>query len=387
MELLVDTSSSSRELQGDDLQRWAEDHTAFISSEMQQLAAERRAVADSLRALGMRVVMFEDLGGRDETAERAYLDGVARSDVYIGIVGERYGTMLASGRSPTHEEYREAVRRGKRISVWVCRDGSQRQGSARDFVQEVRAFHTTGTFTDADDLAGRVGKRVGEIAAHEESPWVKVSEAVFRADSIRATGDRIRIETAVRDKRVARHLEGLRPGRELVKITTQDRSGDATIEDVVSHVTVRSLQRMTITASVTWSDRYIVLPRYAQVGYSAGDIQELELRAGLFGEPVPGELTALPIDPLSPLRSQELAEGDVEPIARLLLVEELLGQSQQMESVDSFEIGPELHGERRIRLVYTEPAIAPIPGFIEPAQARPARQREIQGSWGGPASL
>ena len=78
---------------------------------MRELGPERRAVAAELSALGMRVVRFEDLGGRDDDAVTAYLDGVARSDVYLGVVADRYGTMLPSGRSPTHEEYREARRR------------------------------------------------------------------------------------------------------------------------------------------------------------------------------------------------------------------------------------------------------------------------------------
>jgi Domain of unknown function (DUF4062) len=42
--------------------------------------------------------------------------------VYVGIVGDRYGTMLASGRSPTHEEFLEAKRRGAaHIGVGVPR--------------------------------------------------------------------------------------------------------------------------------------------------------------------------------------------------------------------------------------------------------------------------
>src|ERR1700733_5205686 len=119
MALLIDRASTSRRLGGDDLRSWAESHTAFISSEMSRLGPERETLAEALRHLGMSVVVFEDLGGRDEDAVTAYLDGVARSDVYIGIVGDRYGQMQASGRSPTHEEYLFAEQNGKRISFWV----------------------------------------------------------------------------------------------------------------------------------------------------------------------------------------------------------------------------------------------------------------------------
>jgi hypothetical protein len=52
----------------------------------------RRRAGDT----GLSIVMFEDLGGRDEDAERAHLDGVARSDIYIGIIGDRCRPIWAS---------------------------------------------------------------------------------------------------------------------------------------------------------------------------------------------------------------------------------------------------------------------------------------------------
>ncbi len=64
--------------------------------------------------------------------------------------------MLPSGRSPTHEEFLEAKRRERRITVWVARDGTNRQGHARDFVQEIQVFHTTASFEGPADLAYRV---------------------------------------------------------------------------------------------------------------------------------------------------------------------------------------------------------------------------------------
>lgn len=193
MGLFIDLGASNARLSEPEFEAWAAEHTAFISSEMTDLRAEREAVAEALRTAGLQVVFFEDLGGRDEDAQSAYLEGVARSDIYVGIVGDRYGSMLSSGRSPTHEEYRYARERGKRISFWVARDGAKRQGDARDFVSGVQVFHTTGGYTTADDLARRVLERLKEIAADDEAPWVKVGDAVFRALRIHDQGDRVQI--------------------------------------------------------------------------------------------------------------------------------------------------------------------------------------------------
>jgi uncharacterized protein DUF4062 len=111
---------------------------------MRDLRDERRALATEMKAMGLNVVMFEDLGGREDDAETAYFDGVARSDIYLAVIADRYGRMLPNGRSPTHEEYREARRLGLRIAAWIATDGSGRQGDARDFAEELQQFHTTG---------------------------------------------------------------------------------------------------------------------------------------------------------------------------------------------------------------------------------------------------
>jgi hypothetical protein len=368
-------------MSGTELERWAQDHTIFISSEMELLKPERQELANALRGLGMRVVMFEDLGGRDETAERAYLDGVARSDIYVGVIGDRYGSMLESGRSPTDEEYREARFRGKRISVWSAKDGSSRQGNARDFLDEIRVFHTTGSFTSPEDLAGRVVERVAEIAADDDAPWVKIGDAVFRADSIRDEGSRVRIAATVRDNSVSRYLEALRSsdwGRGgQVQLTTTDRTGVASVEEVVSETTSRSMRRLTITAGVQWADGRPSGMASGTQGLTADDLTEISLRAGLFGDALPENLSSFgfmsvePVDVIAPLRGEAISEGSFEPIARLLIVEHLLA-GHKASAIEAFEIGPPHHGNRRLRLVYTEPSHASniVPGV-----------REIEGDW------
>lgn len=363
MALIIDTASASQLLGDIAFRQWAAGHSVFVSSEMQNLGPERDAVASALRALGVRVEIFEDLGGRDDNAETAYLAGVASTDIYLGIVGDRYGRMLTSGRSPTHEEYLEARARGKRISVWVNRADAERQGNARDFVDEVQAFHTTGGYTDAGDLVDRVVRRVREIAADDEAPWVKIGEAVLRATSIVDSGETVTVTATVRDECIARFLEGLRGdqwGRAgEVTITTSDRSGTASVEEVRSETRSRSLREITLRARVTWADGRGGSMDAGTQGYSADDLTELGLRAGLLGEGLPDQLGMMEFmvdasDPLGELPTSALPEGSVEPIARLLIVEHLIGGGKA-GSLESFEIGPAHKGARRVRLTYTEP--------------------------------
>lgn len=362
MTLLVDTSSIARRLGGQELTRWAETHSAFISSEMQALVEERVAVGTALRELGMAVVAFEHLGGRDEDAVTAYLDGVGRSDVYVGIVGDRYGRMLPSGRSPTHEEYLKARELGKRISVWVASAEDERQGNARDFVQEVETFHTTGRFSGAADLAQRVVERMAELAADDDAPSVKVGDAVLRASLIRDSGQSVQIEAEVRDQAVVNYLEGLRGGqwggRSEITITTQTRTGLATIERVASERRSTTSQTIEVEAAISWADGSGNSMAAGTGGYSPEDLAEVGIRAGLLREPVPADLGSMDFmvdttDPMAELDGLSLAESSFQSVARLLIVESLVAERGAAASIDRLVIGPEHLGERPISLTYT----------------------------------
>lgn len=383
MTLIIDSASSSRRLSGDELRRWAENHTIFISSEMSELAEERALLADELRELGLNVVMFEDLGGRDEDAVTAYLDGVARSDIYVGLIADRYGRMQPSGRSPTHEEYRFAREHGKRVSIWVKSEDSERQGNARDLVQEVETFHTTGRFGDPTDLARRVRERLAELAADDEAPWIKVGDAVFRATLIRDRGDRVEIEAEIRDPNVAHYLESLRQdqwqrGSE-VTITTRDRSGTAGVEEVISEARSTSARAITISARISWTDDRGNTMAAGTGRYSAEDLAELGLRSGLLEEPPPEGLSGYEFmlntsDPIADLADEHLPEASIQAIARLLVVEHLFRQGVASR-IDDFTLGPSHGGRRRLSLTYTEPA--------RYANAAPA-QHAIEGAHSGP---
>ncbi len=90
--LLIDRAAAAELPSSEGPREWAREKRAFISSVMTQLAAERQAAAAGVRAAGLRAVMFEEFGGRDADPEEAYLAEVEGSDIYIGILGTRYGS-------------------------------------------------------------------------------------------------------------------------------------------------------------------------------------------------------------------------------------------------------------------------------------------------------
>ncbi len=54
--------------------------------------------------------MAEDFGARPDAPQRACLDGVRDSDIYLLLIGSRYGTPTTGDVSPTEEEFEEAQR-------------------------------------------------------------------------------------------------------------------------------------------------------------------------------------------------------------------------------------------------------------------------------------
>src|SRR5438552_11112192 len=94
--LIIDRAAAAEIPSADAVREWAHGKRGFISSVMAELPAERQVAAAAIRAVGAAPVMFETFGGRDADAEDAYLREVETADIYIGILGRRYGRPLPS---------------------------------------------------------------------------------------------------------------------------------------------------------------------------------------------------------------------------------------------------------------------------------------------------
>lgn len=84
--------------------------TIFISSVQSEFEAERSMIAEYIRTDAMfaryfEPFLFEELPAQDVSAQKAYLDAASTADIYIVLVGERYGYEDTEGVSPTEREY------------------------------------------------------------------------------------------------------------------------------------------------------------------------------------------------------------------------------------------------------------------------------------------
>src|SRR5918997_5210492 len=104
----------------------------FVSSTLEELAAERAAVRAAIRRLRLTPVMFE-LGSRAHPPRELYRAYLEQSDVFVGIYGERYGwigpDMDISGLEDEYE-----LSTGKPRLLYVKRTAPQREPRLDDLI-------------------------------------------------------------------------------------------------------------------------------------------------------------------------------------------------------------------------------------------------------------
>jgi hypothetical protein len=354
--LIIDRAAAAEIPSEQAVREWAHGRRGFVSSVMAELQSERKAAATAIRNIGAAPIMFETFGGRDADPEDAYLGEVETADIYIGIIGRKYGRPLTTRYSATHTEYLHAEKSGLRIAVW-CLDAHDREGHEESFLNEVRAFHVVPAFSSPDDLRAQIEERLHSVAAEDLAPWCKLGNVVFRASEVADSGGEIHVTARVRSDEVAHALEALRGER-----GSRGNDGRFTWAGRSSFVRVESLKATTTTSRSRVfhltlerrEDRHDSLIEMSVNGRSVSEIAEIALRVTLFQERNPlddqhmGFMTEIP-DPLEPLRAARVPDEIVRPLAELLIVDQLVG-SGRAERVTAFKLGASVGGMRKLTL-------------------------------------
>lgn len=364
-DLLVDLRSAAKKPSPNEVTAWASDQRAFISSVMADLKAERAAVAESIRTVGVEPVWFEQFGGRDSDPQDAYLGEVASSSIYIGLLGREYGRLLKSRLSATHAEYRKAEVSGLRICVWT-KAGSDQTADEHRFLEEIQTFHVTNSYQSVKQLADSVRERLIRLAAEDLSPWCKLGHVVFRASVVHDSSDEVTILASVHDPSVVAALEAMRPtfwSDDVRKASYAGRSRNLQLKRVETRViTSRSTQVELRFVSASAPDDRPLSFSFTGAEYSTDDVVAINLRKALFGSPGPGGLAILGgtiNDPLDPIRKLRPPEEVVRPLVHLLITEALVGTGQAA-NVTRVRLSQPFEGERQI-LVEWQPRGANSP--------------------------
>ena len=381
MAVLVDSTAVARRADPDRAREWLGGQRVFISSAMGDTAAERRAVADVIEEMGARAVWFEEFG-RDADAEEAYLTEVDASTIYIGILNELYGRPNPpDGDSATEMEYRRARDGGTRVNVYVAANAPRREGALSRFIDRVRFFVTSENYSDAEDLARRVQRRLEELASEALSPWIKLGDFVFRADEVVDAGNTITIRARVSED-IAHQLEALRDrrhGRERVRFVSRSRVAEGEAAGVRRTTRAGGAEELTIELSNVQPPHGDGM-RAGTGGYSPDELVELGVRALFLGEPIPDEMgmlgfmtdTGIGVDDLR--QAFDLSNEFAEAVVRLVVSDGLIG-SGNARRVISLSLGPRTGQTRRLELEWEDPQTY--------VNVEPVRRR-VEGEWQRP---
>src|SRR6266545_4598613 len=160
---------------------------AFLSSVRRGLEEERDNLPALIRAVGHECMRFEDYTAQPVPSREACLRGVDQADVYLLLLGGRYGEPLFdSGLSPTEEEFTRARQRGIPILVFVKQgvEVEPRQQAFIDRVQEYTGGRFRAGFTSAADLQPKVASALAGLAAKPASLIYTPLPTTIRAELI-----------------------------------------------------------------------------------------------------------------------------------------------------------------------------------------------------------
>lgn len=167
---------------------------AFISSTMEDLGNERRAVAKQLRSMGIEPLHAEEIAPSGRASWEAIAEKIESSHLFILILGDRYGWVPTSGYgagkgdSVTHLELQHARDQNKLVLVFIKKlpYGAKKDKKRDAFRREVSDWDG-GVFRQdfewADELSLKVEKAVTELYTD-----ALLKEIIRRTDDALAPG-------------------------------------------------------------------------------------------------------------------------------------------------------------------------------------------------------
>ena len=148
-------------------------NSVFVSSTSRDLERHRAAVRAVIDRLDLKFIGMEDFAAEGTPPATMIQRKVLESQVYLGILGMRYGYVDdVTGLSMTELEYRQAIASDKDIRVFVMDEDAPITGAMveRDpgnleklnaFRETVLKSHSCGMFRSEDDLAEKVERTLG----------------------------------------------------------------------------------------------------------------------------------------------------------------------------------------------------------------------------------
>jgi hypothetical protein len=149
-------------------------HNIFISSTYGDLIPYRKKIWEDLSHLSITILGMEKFGARKSAPLDTCLEEVAKSDIFIGIISFRFGSVdKLSKKSFTQLEYEKAFSLDKEIMIYLMDDNALVYANNVDkgtkalklenFKKLLKDRHTIDTFKEPDELAKKINDRLNVL--------------------------------------------------------------------------------------------------------------------------------------------------------------------------------------------------------------------------------
>lgn len=148
--------------------------TVFISSTYLDLKEERKKVWDCLEKFDVTVKGMEQFGARKSDPLTTCITEVEQSDIFVGIIGMRYGSEdTTTGKSFSQLEYEKAIERNLEILIYLIDEESStvtpnliqydKIHKLNNFKTILKDKHTVDSFSNSQDLITKLQRKFGEL--------------------------------------------------------------------------------------------------------------------------------------------------------------------------------------------------------------------------------
>ena len=150
----------------------------FISSTYIDLIPHRKSIWELLQSFNVEISGMERFGARTEIPLQTCLDEVELSNIFIGVIGMRYGSIdELTGKSFSQLEYEKAVKQGNKILLYIIDDYNakvtpkiidfENHEKLSKFKELVSKKHTIEKFTTIDDLNKKINNDLRKLLSKD----------------------------------------------------------------------------------------------------------------------------------------------------------------------------------------------------------------------------
>lgn len=177
--------------------------TVFISSTYLDLKEERKKVWETLEKFDVIVKGMEQFGARRTNPLETCLTEVEQSDIYVGIIGMRYGSEEPkTSKSYSQLEYEKAIKLNIDILIYIIDEENSlinpsliqydKINKLNSFKSILKEHHTVDTFSNAQDLISKLQRKFTEkftkkkeaIIENEYENTIKILDLFFLMPAI-----------------------------------------------------------------------------------------------------------------------------------------------------------------------------------------------------------